>query len=394
MYEDQINLDREGVKETAEGWIVPLTFAAEITQRYGDKVAYKSADELIKSVNDMRQRKVPLVIQHPESEDGTWTHRPTVGYTIPESVFFDFNSNKSKGSALIFKGNEWVMEGILQGKWDNVSIGFTCQDLYEAGEFNGIPFDFRQTDIITDHIALCEVGRCPSPICGVFADSNHKDVEVTENYVRIPISSKNESAEVRTITISPKGIKALIQIIGGRSKVITYLFDKTKWTLEKAKEWVSSHKQPASSADNAQNTALVNEVKMANDNDKEDQKVDKTPAEPPQKDCDEKMDSLVAEYEKKFADLATTSKDSIDKIKEEIKADFQKKFDELLEGQKKEDKTDKDKDDKKEDAKTNDALPPTGVKSVKPPSKNEDDIDFEALKAKRQDTYMWAERKE
>lgn len=70
----------------------------------------------------------------------------------------------------------------------------------------------------------------------------HK-VEVTENYIRIPVageSGKHDGHRIRTITISAKkGIKALY--CGECKKVITYLFDKDKWTVATAKEWVKEH---------------------------------------------------------------------------------------------------------------------------------------------------------
>lgn len=71
--------------------------------------------------------------------------------------------------------------------------------------------------------------------------------EVTENFVRIPVSNKT-FARVRTITISAdQGIKALVGFPegGGASEIMTYLFDVNKWDMAKAKEWVSSHKSDA-----------------------------------------------------------------------------------------------------------------------------------------------------
>jgi HK97 family phage prohead protease len=81
-----------------------------------------------------------------------------------------------------------------------------------------------------------------------FADE-HK-VEVTENYVRIPVageSGKHDGHRIRTITISKdQGIKALY--CGECKKVITYLFDKEKWTVARAKEWVKEHSKAADDA--------------------------------------------------------------------------------------------------------------------------------------------------
>jgi HK97 family phage prohead protease len=68
--------------------------------------------------------------------------------------------------------------------------------------------------------------------------------EVTENYIRIPVSGeegKHDGHKIRTIDISKeKGIKALYCV--DCKKNITYLFDKEKWTMDTAKEWMAGHK--------------------------------------------------------------------------------------------------------------------------------------------------------
>lgn len=67
--------------------------------------------------------------------------------------------------------------------------------------------------------------------------------ETTENYHRIPVESpdKHKGHRIRTITISAsQGIKALY--CGTCKKVITYLFDVKKWSMQEAQAWVNSHK--------------------------------------------------------------------------------------------------------------------------------------------------------
>jgi len=67
--------------------------------------------------------------------------------------------------------------------------------------------------------------------------------ETTENYHRIPVDDpgKHKGHKIRTITISAKkGIKALYCV--DCKKIITYLFDKDKWTMEEARRWVDEHK--------------------------------------------------------------------------------------------------------------------------------------------------------
>lgn len=71
--------------------------------------------------------------------------------------------------------------------------------------------------------------------------------EVTEEYIRSGHRSTSEFQEgsLRTITLSEEeGIKAVIGKPKGQdtTEVQSYLFDKTKWTLEKAKAWFKEHR--------------------------------------------------------------------------------------------------------------------------------------------------------
>ncbi|MDY6835502.1 MAG: HK97 family phage prohead protease [Chloroflexota bacterium] len=67
--------------------------------------------------------------------------------------------------------------------------------------------------------------------------------EVTEEYIRIPVpgeSGKHDGHKIRTIDIDKdKGIKALYCV--ECKKVITYLFDKSKWNMDRASQWVRDH---------------------------------------------------------------------------------------------------------------------------------------------------------
>jgi hypothetical protein len=79
------------------------------------------------------------------------------------------------------------------------------------------------------------------------------DPEVTENYVRIRVRDPNLFVEgsFRTIVLSAdQGIHAIIGKLksdpGGSTVVQNYMFELAKdWTMEKAKAWVSKHKDSA-----------------------------------------------------------------------------------------------------------------------------------------------------
>ena len=66
--------------------------------------------------------------------------------------------------------------------------------------------------------------------------------EVTENTIRIPVDSGNHDGhKLRTITMSSsQGINALYCVTD--KKILTYIFAKDKWDMQRAREWVNSHK--------------------------------------------------------------------------------------------------------------------------------------------------------
>jgi len=81
--------------------------------------------------------------------------------------------------------------------------------------------------------------------------------ETTQKYHRIPVKRKIKTNELRTITID-NGIKALYDI--KRKIIVTYLFDKKKYTMKKAKEWLNKHKKSKASLLAEHNLILASEI--------------------------------------------------------------------------------------------------------------------------------------
>ncbi len=84
---------------------------------------------------------------------------------------------------------------------------------------------------------LADISKAEEPE----AEEDLEKIETTENYHRIPVLPKDPAAKIRTIRVSQKeGILALYDT--GRKKIVTYLFDREKWSLEEAKTWIADHK--------------------------------------------------------------------------------------------------------------------------------------------------------
>jgi hypothetical protein len=146
------------------------------------------------------------------------------------------------------KVSEDIITKIKSGNMRGVSIGFTYETDATPGEWNGQKYDFIQRNIFIDHVAApIEEGRCPGPLCGIAVDAVVRKVtgdpwEETEENIRS--GHKEPSDNCRTIEISEsEGIKAIYCKYGDKWDIQSYLFSKKKeWTMEKAKNWFSSHK--------------------------------------------------------------------------------------------------------------------------------------------------------
>ena len=101
-------------------------------------------------------------------------------------------------------------------------------------DYFGIPKPAEGEEILSG-------GPAPAPMPeGPEAEDEHESfVEVTEDYVRIPVATGTVTA---TIDIDAKqGIKALYD--GKKKIIVTYLFARKKgWTLSKAKEWIEKQR--------------------------------------------------------------------------------------------------------------------------------------------------------
>ncbi len=81
--------------------------------------------------------------------------------------------------------------------------------------------------------------------------------ETTKNYHRVPATRKVKGNPLRTITLG-KGIQALYDV--KRKVIVTYIFDRKKYTMKQAKEWVNKHKQNASFLQAAHNQSMLQTI--------------------------------------------------------------------------------------------------------------------------------------
>lgn len=85
-------------------------------------------------------------------------------------------------------------------------------------------------------------------------------IEVTEQYIRIRQKEPGQFDRMRTIVLSKEqGIHAIVGFKSGQegSVIQAYLFEKDKWTLAQAQEWIAAHK-----GDSLYDFVLLEKIKL------------------------------------------------------------------------------------------------------------------------------------
>ena len=142
-----------------------------------DKVynVFRPEEELKKAETIQSLNGVPLQLEHHDDTAERPAQYTRIGATGTDAVFeYPYLSN----SLHFF--NQKAIDLIESGEKCELSIGYDCEIHKEAGEFEGVPYDFVQRNIKIQHVALVECGRAGA------------DVKVSDSKEIILNSEKNE----------------------------------------------------------------------------------------------------------------------------------------------------------------------------------------------------------
>lgn len=168
------------IGETDNEITMQAVIAREIVQPYEEGKAYKPGDELEKAAWTAENRWV-IALEHPAT--GLLTRREDINGKMSNVKFVkDLMDPKTKRPMVrgIKADITWfkdktpkaVLDALHARTMSDVSIGFTYEEDMTPGEFNGEHYDFVQRNIFIDHLcAPTEIGRCPSPLCGIGVDA-------------------------------------------------------------------------------------------------------------------------------------------------------------------------------------------------------------------------------
>jgi len=177
---DNLELDTGNFKvdETAEFLrIHPVTIAREGVFPYEDGLAYKPGDELKKAAEVSR---VYLAWDHPPTR--IVTRREHVkGYTEGVHIQEDPKGTKVKATLVFSKPTLSAdqQELLRSGARRDLSIGFFYEQDQTSGIWNGNKYEYVMREILFDHVASVDHGRCSFPACGIGVDQAGADKELS-----------------------------------------------------------------------------------------------------------------------------------------------------------------------------------------------------------------------
>jgi len=169
----------------------PIILAREMVQRYTfrdqdgterEEYHFKPYSELADSIKGLD--RLYMILEHKD----TWELGDTLGCV--RDLKADPKIRGIRGMGYFVRKNlpVAIADALERGDTISVSIGFMA-DLMRGGVFEGKHYDYTQTNIILDHLAVCldSTPRCPDDLCGV----NVKEAVMTDSENFTLISKPN-----------------------------------------------------------------------------------------------------------------------------------------------------------------------------------------------------------
>jgi hypothetical protein len=257
----QAAINRAAMKDHGEFVSFPCAATAEgVFVGASGKTTYRPADEVKKMApfcNGMR-----VVINHPPLNDPARVacldlqdqDYPVIGWYDNAKLGKKDGVTRIEGSINIWKKRDGrdqtkTIRKIQTGELQNVSIGYFFTPETKDGVWNNAQYDLIERNINPYHLAIldghepafappvvgigvCETGANPYPN---FHAARLHDPSKYDRFVNVD----NTHPSFRGL---PDGVQAILGFDGGKSEVQAYRFDKDRWTVEKAKNWLKKNK--------------------------------------------------------------------------------------------------------------------------------------------------------
>lgn len=194
-----------------EPGVLPYTYMNSdgtefVQQEFLDSSIY--AKEFLESCNG-----APFVLEHPINNSGQLVNVTPENYDeVTKGVLInpriDSATGKVLGTLKVWDKN--VINSIENKELSEISGGYKCRVVPEQGNYEGTPYNLRQTNMILNHLALVDEGRAGNSVRILFNSKKVQYSEQFENFMRsekmpktkeqIEADKKNEALKGNTGT--------------------------------------------------------------------------------------------------------------------------------------------------------------------------------------------------
>lgn len=193
----------------------PIILAKEMIQEYINEKGeteyhFKPYSELKLAAERIKKYdSVDIIIEHKD-----WYDVEQIMGKVKQ-IRADDSSRTLRGMGYFYENRlpQGLKDAIKSGEIISVSIGFLAK-LADGGEWNGVKYDYKQTNILLRHLAICldSVPRCPAGVCGInLIDAKGDDddkiyiiIKKPNYYINICNIYKDSKKETNTESIIKK----------------------------------------------------------------------------------------------------------------------------------------------------------------------------------------------
>jgi len=189
VYTDMLNFNiDEATIQVKDGVLTADAIpAAAMVQKYGSMRVLKCPDQLKAAVQFARQ--LPITDDHPK-EDEVTSQKDVKGW----SSLLTWDEATKAVCCKVEITDAPLIEKVQNGK-RGMSIGFHCELDMNKGKYGDEDYDAKQVDIMLNHIAIVDQGRCPMPRCALGMKPKKKDEASAADAAPAPVPDPKPAAD-------------------------------------------------------------------------------------------------------------------------------------------------------------------------------------------------------
>lgn len=241
------------VNKTDEGFlIIDCKFSRVGVQKYADGNYYRPADEVFNADSLKSFIGKPVTFFHPDSKvtPDNWKN-----HEVGTILTFEKADDESTGGQIVIKDQDaidYIKSRKDSGKDVQLSCGYGTKDIKQDGDYNGEKYDYIQTKIRGNHVAICLEGRAGNKI-KMLMDSKEKRMKIKLKLDAVgdlpEINMDSEDAN-EIVEVAKKRVEDMKKIIDSKNNELDKVtakkdsFEAEAKTLKADNEKLSSSENP------------------------------------------------------------------------------------------------------------------------------------------------------